>query len=141
MNEAEHNYEIYNCEMHAIIEALKDWQMYLKGLSYLSEIITDHCNLEFWHTAQNLMHCWAHWALLLANYNFVIIHKPGIENGASDRLSRQSCHKVSDAENNNDQVVLSLKHFHCLAATAFNLGSAKASAPLLEKRIKDCLDH
>jgi hypothetical protein len=43
-------------------------------------------------------------------------------------------------EDNNDQVVLSPKHFHHLVATAFDLGSAKVSAPSLEKRIKDCLD-
>jgi hypothetical protein len=37
--------------------------------------------------------------------------------------------------------VLSPKHFHCLAAIAFNLGSAEVSIPLLKKRIKDCLDR
>jgi hypothetical protein len=90
MNKAEHNYEIYDCEMLAITEALKDWRMYLEGLPQFFEIITDHRNLEFWHTAQNLTHCQAHWALLLADYDFVLIHKPGVENGASDGLSRQS---------------------------------------------------
>jgi hypothetical protein len=141
MNEAKRNYEIYDCEMLAITEALKDWRMYLEGLPQPFEIITDYCNLEFWCTAQNLTRRQARWALLLADYNFVLIHKPGVENGASDGLSRQSRHKVSDAEDNNDQVVLSPKHFHHLAATAFNLGSVEVSAPSLEKRIKDCLDR
>jgi hypothetical protein len=126
--------------MLAITEALKDWRMYLEGLPQPFEIITDHRNLEFWRTAQNLTHHQARWALLLADYNFILIHKPGVKNGASDGLSCQSRHKVSDAEDNNDQVVLSSKHFYCLAATAFNLGSAKVSAPSLEKRIKDCLN-
>jgi hypothetical protein len=141
MNEAERNYEIYDREMLAITKALKNWRMYLEGLPQPFEIITDHRNLEFWRTAQNLMHCQARWALLLADYNFVLIHKPGVENSANDGLSRQSRHRVSDAEDNNDQVVLSPKHFHRLAATAFDLGSAKVSAPSLEKRIKDCLDR
>jgi hypothetical protein len=141
MNEAECNYEIYDREMLAITEALKDWCMYLEGLPRPFEIITDHCNLEFWRTAQNLTRHQACWALLLANYDFVLIHKPGVENGASDGLSCQSRHKVSDAEDNNDQVVLSPKYFHRLAAMAFDLGSAEVSAPLLEKRIKDCLDR
>jgi hypothetical protein len=140
MNEAECNYKIYDHKMLAITEALKDWCMYLGGLPRLFEIITNHCNLEFWCMAQNLTCCQARWTLLLADYNFILIHKSGVENGASDGLSRQSRHKVSDAEDNNNQVVLSLKHFHCLAATAFDLGSARVSAPLLEKRIKDCLD-
>jgi hypothetical protein len=141
MNEAERNYEIYDCEMLAITEALKDWRMYLEGLPQPFEIITDHRNLEFWRTAQNLTRCQAQWALLLADYDFVLIYKPRVENGASDGLSRQSCHKVSNAEDNNDQVVLSPKHFHRLAAIAFDLGSAEVSAPSLEKRIKDCLNR
>jgi hypothetical protein len=141
MNKAEHNYKIYNREMLAITEALKDWRMYLEGLPQPFEIITNHRNLEFWRTAQNLTRRQARWALLLANYDFVLIHKPGVENGASDGLSRQSRHKVSDAKDNNDQVVLSPKHFHRLAATAFDLGSAKVSAPSLKRRIKDCLDR
>jgi hypothetical protein len=101
MNEAKCNYKIYNCEMLAITETLKDWHMYLEGLPQPFEI-TDHWNLEFWCTAQNLMRHQACWALLLANYNFVLIYKPGVENGASDGLSCQSHHKVSDAEDNND---------------------------------------
>jgi hypothetical protein len=140
MNKAKHNYKIYNCKMLAITEALKNWHMYLKDLPQPFEIITNHHNLEFWHTAQNLMCCQAHWALLLTNCNFVLIYKLEVENSASDRLFCQLCHKVSDAKDNNDQVVLSFKHFHCLATTAFDLSSAKVSAPLLEKHIKDCLE-
>jgi hypothetical protein len=73
-------------------------------------------------------------------YNFVLIYKPGVENSASDEVSCQSRYKVSNAEDNNDQVVLSPKHFHCLATIAFNPGSAEVSAPSLKKRIKDCPD-
>jgi hypothetical protein len=88
--------------MLAITEALKNWRMYLKDLPQPFEIITDHCNLEFWRTTQNLTHHQARWAFLLADYNFVLIYKSGVENSASDGLSRQSRHKVSDAEDNND---------------------------------------
>jgi hypothetical protein len=82
-----------------------------------------------------------HWAFLLADYNFILIHKPGIENDASDGLSCQLCHKVFDAEDNNNQVVLFPKYFYQLATIAFDLSSIKVSVPLLEKSIKDCLDH
>jgi hypothetical protein len=140
MNEAKCNYKIYDCEMLAITEALKDWHMYFEGLSQPFKIITNHCNLEFWCTAQNLTHCQARWALLLADYDFILIYKPEVENSASDKLSHQSHHKVSDAKDNNNQIVLSPKHFHCLAATAFNLGSAEVSMLLIKKNIKDCLD-
>jgi hypothetical protein len=59
MNKAERNYEIYDREMLAIAEALKNWRMYLEGLPQPFEIITDHRNLEFWRTAQNLTRCQA----------------------------------------------------------------------------------
>ena len=54
MQPAERNYQIYNREMLAIIEALKDWRSFLEGSPEPFEIITDHSNLEFWCTAQDL---------------------------------------------------------------------------------------
>jgi len=56
MIKAEQNYKIYDKEMLAIIRALKDWQHYLKGLPQPFDIISDHRNLEYWHTAQDLTH-------------------------------------------------------------------------------------
>jgi hypothetical protein len=54
MVEAEQNYEIYDKKMLAIIRALEDWRHYLKGLPRSFDIISDHRNLEYWRTAQNL---------------------------------------------------------------------------------------
>ena len=54
MTEAECNYNIYDREMLAICEALKDWRHFLEGLPQPFEIWTDHQNLQFWQTAQNL---------------------------------------------------------------------------------------
>ena len=48
MAEVEHNYEIYDKEMLAIVRALEDWRHYLEGLPHPFEIITDHRNLEYW---------------------------------------------------------------------------------------------
>lgn len=56
MNDAERNYEIYDREMLAITEALKDWRQYLEGLPEPFEIWTDHQNLTFWRDAQHLCH-------------------------------------------------------------------------------------
>jgi hypothetical protein len=54
MDPSERNYEIYDREMLAVITALKDWRHFLEGLPHPFEIITDHSNLEYWRTAQNL---------------------------------------------------------------------------------------
>jgi hypothetical protein len=86
--EAECNYKIWDHKMLVITEALKDWRQFLAGLDDPFEIWTDHRNLEFWRTTQHLMHRQVCWALLLADYNFVLVHKPGKENDSADSLSR-----------------------------------------------------
>ena len=54
MDEHQRNYEIHDREMLAIIEALKEWRHYLEGLPEPFEVITDHDNLRYWKTAQDL---------------------------------------------------------------------------------------
>ena len=54
MQPVERNYQIYDREMLAIIEALKDWRYFLEGLHGEFKIISDHSNLEYWRTAQDL---------------------------------------------------------------------------------------
>ena len=42
LNEVEHNYEIYDKEMMAIIDSLDEWYQYLMGTKEPFEIHTDH---------------------------------------------------------------------------------------------------
>ena len=74
MQAAERNYEIYDREMLAVIEGLKDWRNFLEGLPCPFKIITNHSNLEFWRTAQDLSRQQACWALWLSHFQFHIIH-------------------------------------------------------------------
>jgi hypothetical protein len=46
-NKAEHNYEIWDCEMLAITKAFKNWCQFLAGLDDPFKIWTNHRNLEF----------------------------------------------------------------------------------------------
>ena len=135
MSPVERNYEIYDREMLAITEALKDWRYFLEGLPEPFEIWTDHKNLEFWRTAQHLTRRQARWALLLADFNFVLIHKPGSTMLRPDPLSRFSTHEVNDAEDNKDQTVLKSEHFKVLAGTAF------AELPPLEQKVRECTER
>jgi hypothetical protein len=112
--------------MLAITEALKDWCQFLAGLDDPFKIWTDHRNLEFWRTTQHLTRRQACWALLLADYNFVLVHKLGKENGIADPLSRPFRFQVTDAEDNRDQLVLNPERFVTLTASAF------AKPPALE---------
>lgn len=47
MTETERNYKIYDREMLAIVEALKEWCHFLEGLSEPFEIWSDHQNLQY----------------------------------------------------------------------------------------------
>ena len=44
---AEHNYNIYNRELLAVILALAEWKQYLQGTSHPVSILTDHKNLSY----------------------------------------------------------------------------------------------
>jgi RNase H-like domain found in reverse transcriptase len=111
MIEAEWNYEIYDKEMLTIVRALEDWQHYLEGLPKSFDIISNHQNLEYWRTAQDLTRCQARWSLYLSHFDFRLTHKPEVANTQADPLSHISTHLVTDADDNHDQIVLKHKHF------------------------------
>jgi hypothetical protein len=54
MTPAERNYEIYNKELLAIIEALKVWRQYLLDAKEQFEVWTDHENLKYYREPQKL---------------------------------------------------------------------------------------
>lgn len=111
MDPAERNYEIYDRELLAIIEALKDWRNFLEGLPQPFEIITDHRNLEYWRTAQDLSRRQARWSLWLSRFDFTLTHRAGKSNTQADALSRLPHLAVSDTDDNKQQIVLHPEHF------------------------------
>ena len=52
--EAKHNYEIYNKEMLAIVQALRDWHQYLLEAQRCFEVWSDHVNLIYFKSPQKL---------------------------------------------------------------------------------------
>ena len=66
---AERNYDIYNRELLAVIQALKEWHHYLMGIEHPVTIITDHKNLGYFKQPQNLSRWQARWWLFLQEYN------------------------------------------------------------------------
>ena len=108
---AERNYEVYDKEMLAVIRALEDWRHYLEGLPQPFTIVTDHRNLQYWRTAQNLSRRQARWSLFLSRFDFQITHKPGATNTQADPLSRVSTYQIADADDNQHQLVLKPEHF------------------------------
>ena len=116
MQPAERNYEIYDREMLAIIEALRDWRHFLEGLPNPFTIVSDHANLQYWRTAQDLSRRQARWALYLSRFDFQLDYRPGNANTQADPLSRMSEHRVLDSTDNKQQTVLTPDRFARLAA-------------------------
>jgi hypothetical protein len=133
MTEAERNYQIYDKEMLAIIRATEDWRHYIEGQDTPFEILTDHNNLKWWTNAQDLMRRQARWALWLSRFNFILKHKPSVQNNWADALLRMDHHKVSDAEDNRQVTVLGLEHF---ATVAYAGLKASVEGTALEDEIR-----
>jgi RNase H-like domain found in reverse transcriptase len=79
-SEAKRNYDTSNRELNVVISALKHWRQYLVGIEEPFKIWTDHQNLLFWSSPQNLTRRHARWILTLADYNFTLHHIPGDKN-------------------------------------------------------------
>lgn len=118
MTEAERNYEIYDREMLGIIRALEDWRHFLEGLPQLFLVHTDHLNLEYWKSLQNLSRRQACWSLYLSRFNYRILHQPGKTMQLSDPLSRQV--EVKDSDDNQQVTVLKPENFVQIATTTLS---------------------
>ena len=42
------NYDIHDKELLVVVEALREWRVYLEGTKYSVQIYTDHKNLLYW---------------------------------------------------------------------------------------------
>jgi len=97
----EHNYEIYNKKMLAIIHALEEWKHFLEGATHPVKIWTDYKNLEYFMMAKKLNHHQARWSLHLARFDCLLHHRPGRAMGKPDALSRRADHGNGASDNEN----------------------------------------
>jgi len=85
---AETNYDIYEKEFLAVINAIQNWRAHLIWTEKLFVIETDHKNLMYWKEPKKLTGRTARWHEKLQDYNFKIVHVQGKDNGPADTLSR-----------------------------------------------------
>jgi hypothetical protein len=92
MNTAQMNYAIHDKEMLAVMLGLEAWKPELIGLQRPEPflVVTDHRALEHFSTKRQLNSRQAHWADILAQYNFTITYRPGTQNTIPDVLSRKA---------------------------------------------------
>jgi len=110
----EWNYEIHNKEMLAIVRALEEWRHFVEGAEHFCEIWMDHKNLQYFMMAKKLNWRQAKWSLLLAQFDFIMHHRPGKSMGKTEALSRWSDHGTGSED--NDNMVLLTPNFFTVQA-------------------------
>ena len=104
---AERNYEIYNKELLAIMEALAKWRQYLLDAMEPFEIWMDHENLKYFREPYKLNGQQARWYLKLQDYDFILQHILEKTNTKADILSRKN--QANMKEDNKDVQLLKEK--------------------------------
>ena len=104
MQPAERNYEIYDKELLAIVEAFAKWRQYLLDVAEPFEVWTDHENLKYFREPHKLNEQQARWYLKLQDYDFTLKHILGKTNTKADILSWKE--QVNTREDNKDVQLL-----------------------------------
>ncbi|KAL6352553.1 hypothetical protein LRP88_13017 [Fusarium phalaenopsidis] len=86
---AELNYPIYDKEFLAIVNAFKEFRHYLLGSQHQIKVYTDHKNITHFAKTQELSGRQLRYAEYLSEFDYVIIHVKGTENGRADAISRR----------------------------------------------------
>jgi len=95
--------------MLGVIRCLEAWRHFLEDARSKFEIWTDHKNLEYFMTSQNLNHKQARWALYLFRFDFVLKHVLGSKMGKVDSLSKRSDWEKEGEKDNKERILLKLE--------------------------------
>jgi hypothetical protein len=86
LTKSERNYQITKKELLAIIFALNKFHQHLWGRHFT--LYTDHKALVYIHSQRDLNAMLSKWFDTLLDYNFDVVHLPGMDNVLPDALSR-----------------------------------------------------
>ena len=84
------NYEIYDKELMAIVQAFEEWHAELQSVENPISVLTDHKNLEYFTTTKLLNRRQARWVQFLSQFNFKIVYRLGKSEAKLDSLTRRS---------------------------------------------------
>jgi hypothetical protein len=94
----EKNYDVYDRELKAVIDAIDTWRQLLRGSPHPVIIHTDHKNLSFYKDARVMSGRQMRWCSKLMDYNLLWEHIPGNKNIQADALSRRPDHVQADID-------------------------------------------
>jgi len=131
------NYDIYDKELLAIVDALRKSDTYCKTKGPKITILTDHKNLEYWKTKKDLNLRQAQWGERLANNDFVIKYRPGKLACKPDILSRESGDSPWGGDmkhrQNHGRILLPNKAFEALPANTMEIINLEIDKELLNE--------
>ena len=89
LNTAERNYCVTRKELWAVVYHVKHFRCYLYGRHFT--IRTDHGSLRWLHRFKEPEGQLARWLDVLAEYDYTIVCRPGVQHRNADALSRRPC--------------------------------------------------
>ena len=105
LSPAKRNYEIYDQELLAIIQALEEWHHYIQGSAHTTVILSDHKNLIYYQEDKKLNQQQAQWSLYLSELDVKLVHTPGNKMVQSDALSQQP-DLCPEEDNDNEDIAM-----------------------------------
>src|SRR6185369_14196498 len=89
MSPAELNYDIYDKELLAMVEAFRQWRAYLEGARHTIQVYSDHNNLQYFTTTKQLNRRQARWSEFLAGFDYLINYRAGRLGAKPDASTRR----------------------------------------------------
>ena len=86
LNKHEANYGSYHGELSAAVWAIRYFRHYLHGIEFT--LVTDHQPLKWLLTTTDLVGKPARWMLMVMEFSFTVVHRPGKDHINADVLSR-----------------------------------------------------
>ena len=117
LSSIERKYSATERECLAILYGCTYFRPYLEGVRFIA--VTDHKALKWLHSAKDLNTRLARWAMQLATYDIDIQHRPGVENGPPDALSRYPVDASTDDDDLPCAIVSSLSAVSSSSCTRF----------------------
>ncbi|UTT91134.1 hypothetical protein NDA17_003326 [Ustilago hordei] len=104
MSSAEKNYEIHDKELLAVVACLTQWRHMLAGLPSQLVILTDHEALKYFKSQRRITGRQARWAILLADFDFILQYRPGDKGGEPDALTRRTDMQPAGEEQDHNSI-------------------------------------
>ena len=105
LSAAEHNYDIYDLELIAMVKVLEHDRPLLAGAMHKIKVWSDHLNLKYWRDLRKITRRVAREVLILQDYPIEIHHLPGKSNTRADVLSRRVDYDTGKNDNTNITVL------------------------------------